>query len=349
MCTGGPQRIPVEILFNPNWWFSNYGISFDRPFYFDRDRRIENDVAMRRVLHERFGVGEPNPQPRPMIGSRHIAGGFVVPALLGCEVRFTENQAAWVLPANLSREQILALRAPEIETTWPMSELLAQMEALEREFAHVVGDLNAGGVLNVGLDLRGNQLFIDLLEDPELTTHLFDVIAETIARVAECVRARTGACAVSCNRNIVHADEATFVHANCSVPMISPALFERTLLACERRLAERLRPYGIHHCGENLHRFAALYAQTGASFYDVGWGSDVARCSELLPEAFLSLRLSPLRVLQCTVDEVRRDTEKLLKAAGRTSNVAVCCINMDHGTPDDNVRAIFETAEQVGG
>jgi uroporphyrinogen-III decarboxylase len=344
MCTGGPQQIPVEIVFNPNWWYSNYGISFDRPFYFDRDSRIANDVKMRKILYERFGVGEPDPQPRPVIGSRHVAGGFVVPALLGAEVRFADNQAPWVVAGNLSREQILTLEVPEIERTWPMSELLAQMEALEREFGHLVGDLNAGGVLNVGLDLRGNQLFLDLLEDPELTTHLFEVIAETIARVAEGVKARSGTCSVSCNRNIVHSDEATFVHANCSAPMISPALFEKTLLPYERRLAERLRPYGIHHCGENLHKFAALYAQTGACFYDVGWGSDVARCAELLPEAFLSLRLSSVRVLQGTAQEVRRDTEKLLTGAGRTANVAICCVNMDYGTPDENVRAIFEAA-----
>jgi len=344
MCTGGPQKIPVEIVFNPNWWFTHYGISFDRPFYFDRERRIRNDVKMRKILRERFGVGEADPQPRPVIGSRHVAGGFVVPALLGAEVRFADNQAPWVVAANLSREQVLALKVPDIESTWPMKELLADMEALEREWGRVVGDLNAGGILNVGLDLRGHQLFLDLLEDPELTAHLFDVIVETIARVAECVRARTGTCAVSCNRNIVHADEATFVHANCSVPMISPGLFERTLLPYERRLAERLRPYGIHHCGGNLHKFAALYAQTGASFYDVGWGSGVARCAELLPDAFLSLRLSPVRVLQCAPDQVRRDAEELLAAAGRRENVALCCINMDYGTPDENVLAIFEAA-----
>jgi len=343
MCTGGPQKIPVEIVFNPNWWFSHYEISFDRPFYFEPHRRIAHDVKMRQVLHERFGVGEPNPRPRPVVGSRHVAGGFVVPALLGAEVRFADNQAPWVQPANRSREEILALRVPEIETTWPMSALLAQMEALEREFGYVVGDLNTGGVLNVGLDLRGHQLFIDLLEDPELTTHLFDVIVETIARVAECVRARSGTCSVSVNRNIVHADEATFVHANCSVPMISPALFEKTLLPYERRLAARLRPYGIHHCGGNLHKFAVLYARTGASFYDVGWGSDVARCAAALPDAFLSLRLSPVRMLQCTAEEVRCDTEKLLTAVGRTERVGVCSINMDYGTPDENVLAVFDT------
>ncbi|MEK7751042.1 MAG: hypothetical protein AAB654_03930, partial [Acidobacteriota bacterium] len=155
--------IPVEFIFNPNWWFRNYGISFDRPFYFDPRARIDNDVRMRRALHERFGLGQPDPQPRPIAGSRHVAGGFVIPALLSVEIRFAANQAPWNLPANLDRDQILALRVPELETTWPMSEWIAQMDALEKEFGYVVGDFNTGGVINTALELRGQQLFLDML------------------------------------------------------------------------------------------------------------------------------------------------------------------------------------------
>ena len=198
--------IPVEFIFNPNWWFRNYGISFDRPFYFDPRARIDNDVRMRRALHERFGLGEPDPQPRPIAGSRHVAGGFVIPALLGVEILFADNQAPWNLPANLSRDQILALRVPELETTWPMSEWIAQMDALEKEFGYVVGDFNTGGVINTALELRGQQLFLDMLEDTELTAHVFRVVAETTARVAAYVKGRTGTCSVAVNRSIVNVD-----------------------------------------------------------------------------------------------------------------------------------------------
>jgi hypothetical protein len=41
------SSIPVEAIFNPNWWFRNYDISFDESFYLDRDKRVANDVAMR--------------------------------------------------------------------------------------------------------------------------------------------------------------------------------------------------------------------------------------------------------------------------------------------------------------
>jgi hypothetical protein len=334
--------IPVELIFNPNWWFRNYGISFDRPFYFDPKTRIDNDVLMRRVLYERFGIGAADPQPRPVIGSEFVAGGFVIPALLGVEIRFSDNQAPWNIPADLTREQILALRVPDIESTWPMKEWIAQMDALEKEFGYVCGDFNTGGVINTALELRGQQLFLDMLEDPELTAHLFSVVTQTTARVAEYVRRRTGSCSVAVNRSIVNVDRRTFLASNCSTQMIAPALYGSALAEWDRRLAERLRPFGIHHCGNNLERYAEHYRTTGAVFYDVGWGSKPGRCAELLPDAFLNLRLSPVRMLQCGAAEIRRDVESLLSAAGRTQNVGVCVINMDYGTPDENVATVFD-------
>lgn len=339
------SRIPVEVVFAPNWWFRNYGISFDEGFYFGRDQRIDNDVRMRRALHERFGIGAADPAPRPVVASEHVAGGFVVPALLGVEIRFSPDQAPWPVPRDLARDAIFALRVPDIESTWPMSRLIEDMDWIEREFGCVVGDFNTDGVLNTALQLRGQQFFIDLREDLEQVAHLCTVIAETQARVAGYVRRRTGTCSVAVNRSILHVDRTLYLHANCAAQMVSPGVFRSSLLEYERRLGGRLRPYGIHHCGKNLHRFAELYAETGATFYDVGWGSDVARCAAALPGAFLNLRLNPVRMLQCPAAEIRRDIAGLLGAAGRSSNVGLCSMNLDHGTPDENVLALLAAGE----
>jgi hypothetical protein len=340
-----PQRIPVEFVFNPNWWFRNYGISFERDFYLDPKQRIANDLLMRRALHERFGLGEPDPQPRPVIGSMHVAGGFVVPALLGVEIRLAPNEAPWQVASNLSREKVLALKVPDLESTWPMNDLIRQMDSLEHEFGHVVGDLNTDGVINTALQVRGQQLLVDLLEDVELVEHLFAIVAETQARVVECLRRRTGTCSVAVNRSILNVDPALYIHPNCSVQMISPALFQQRLLPYELLLARRLQPYGIHHCGNNTHLFAHLYAQTGVRFLDVGWGSDVSRVKAALPQTFLNLRLSPMRMLNQPPSSIREDVARLLAAVGDTTNVGLCCINMDYGTPDENVRAVIEAAQ----
>ncbi|MBI4875894.1 MAG: hypothetical protein HY822_14760 [Acidobacteria bacterium] len=337
-------EIPVNFVFAPAWWHRHYGIGFRREFYLDPRRRIRDDVRMRQALYERFGFGAPDPRPRGIIGSRHIAGGFVVPALLGVPIRFSDDQAAFPAPLNLDRGAALELRAPDLASTWPMSELIPQMDALEREFGALAGDLNPGGLLNTCLELRGQNFFTDLVEDPELTDHLLSVVAETQKRVCQLVRSRTGTCAVSTNRSVLSSDPALTLTSNCSAHMISPALYERRILPFERRLAESLRPFGIHHCGNNLHKYAPVYAGLGARFFDVGWGSDVAQCSRELPGAFLNLRLNPVRMLECDEQAVYRDALDLLRACGRRTNAGLCSINLDAGTPDASIHAALAAA-----
>jgi uroporphyrinogen-III decarboxylase len=333
-------RIPREVIFNPHWWNRNYGISFDESFYFDFDARIRNDALMRRALYERFGLGDPDGEPRPIVGSEHVAGGFVVPAMFGCEVRFAADQAPWPVPRNLSVEEVLALEAPDWRSRWPMNRLIADMDRLEREYGYVRGDFDLDGVLNTALQIRGQDLFLDFFDAPEAARHLLSLITATQIELARYMLARTGSCAVSCNRTIIHVDRGIFLHGNCSVQMVSPRVYDEFLLPCERQLAEALAPYGIHHCGANLHLFAGSYGTLPVRFVDVGWGSDVARCRAALPDAFLNLRLSPMRMLRVSSEEIRRDVERLLRGAGE--NAGVCCINMDHGTPDENVRAMLD-------
>jgi hypothetical protein len=50
-------------------------------------------------------------------------------------------------------------------------------------------------------------------------------------------------------------------------------------------------------------------------------------------------------MLQCPAGEIRRDVESLLTAAGRTAKVGLCAINLDYGTPDENVLTVLDAAK----
>ncbi len=343
------QFIPIELVFNPNWWYQTAGISFDEPFYFDPQTRIENDVIMRRVLYERFGelgMGEADPQPRPIIGSQHVAGGFIIPALLGAEIRFEKDAAPQPMPVHMRIEQIEALEKPDFRTTWPMNEFIDQMDALEAAYGTVVGGMNTDGLLNAAYHFYGQDLFLDFYEAPQRVSRFLDMIGELIVDVALYMRERTGEVSISVNRMVERVDPRLFFHANCSVQMISPNSYREMQLPTEQRMAERIRPYGIHHCGNNLHKIAPVYADLPLSMVDVGWGSDVAKVREALPEVFLNLRLNPVRMLTATAQEIAADAEGLLSAAGSLENAGVCCINMDYGTPDENIFAMYEVVQR---
>ncbi len=341
--------LPLELVFNPNWWYQTAGISFDECFYLDPETRVRNDVTMRRVLWQRYGdlgLGEADPQPQPVIGSLHVAGGFVIPALLGAQIRFAPDAAPQPLPRRLTADEIDALEKPDFRTLWPMNALFAQMDALEAEYGYLVGDLNTDGLLNAAYHFYGEDLFADFYLAPKRVTRLLSLIGELIVDVALTIRSRTGTCSVSVNRMVERVDPAMFFHANCSVQMISPASYRDLHLPVEQVMARRIQPFGIHHCGSNLHKVAAAYAELQPAMVDVGWGSDVAAVAAALPETFLNLRLSPVRMLHNTPQEVAADAEYLLQAAGDLTRAGLCCINMDFGTPDDNIWAMAEVVER---
>ena len=340
------ELLPVEVVFHPHWWHRQYGLDFSEAFFHSPEVRVESEKRIRQILYERFGdlgLGEKDAQPRPVIGPVHNALGYVVPALLGCRVEFFPDASPQVITANMSDEQILALEVPDIEQTSPMRESIALMDALEAQFGYLEGDVGWDGVQNTALYLRGNQLFLDYYENPSLARRLLDVAARTTLEVACYVRGRTGTTSITVNRTVARVDPRINLHSNCSVTMISNEIYEEYLLSYDNYLAERLQPYGIHHCGGNMEHVRQGFARVeGCEFFDVGWGSDVALCRQALPDAWFNLRLGPAKLARCTPDEVIADVLHLLHQAGTPEKVSVCCINIDDGTPDENVRAIFE-------
>ena len=346
-----PERdfIPIELVFNPNWWYQTAAISFDESFYMEPIRRIKHDQTMRRILYQRFGeigLGEPDPQPRPVIGSLYVAGGFVIPALLGSEIIFQPDAAPQPKPQNMTDHQIDSLEKPDFHNQWPLKVLIDQMDVLEAEYGYLVGDLNTDGLLNAAYHLYGQQLFVDFYTEPQRVKTLLDMIGQLIVDIAEYIRSRTGSASISVNRMAARFDPRLFLHANCSVQMISPDSYSKVHLPVEQKMAARIQPFGIHHCGDNLHKMASFYAELPLVFVDVGWGSDMELCRKALPDAFLNLRLNPVRMLTCSPEEIAADTDQLLKSAAPLENVGVCCINMDYGTPDENIFAMAEVVER---
>jgi len=346
--------LPVDVVFHPNWWHKHYDLTFDWDFYYNPERRVWQEQRMRQLLYDRFGdlgLGQKGAPRRPIVGPILMGSGYIVQEILGCEINYQEDGNPWVLPRNLTEAETLALSVPEdIENTPSMKNLLGLMDSLEAEFGYLQGDVPLHSIVNVAIDLRGQEYFIDLLQKPELAAHLHQVIAQMIYEVGRRVKARTGHVAISINRTIASFNPSIFTIPNCSLQMISPQMYEAQLLEYDGWLGQQLPPLGFHHCGTNAHLFASLYAQAGAVYLDVGYGSDIAACRAALPKAWLSLRMNPVKMLTATAAEAEAEVDMLLHAHGEPwDKVAVCCINMDYGTSDEAVRAMFQTVAHYRG
>ena len=71
----------TDVVFHPNWWYKNYGLTFDRSFFYDPTRRVNQERQMRALLYERFGdlgLGCQNAPRRPIIGPVILGSGYFI-------------------------------------------------------------------------------------------------------------------------------------------------------------------------------------------------------------------------------------------------------------------------------
>ncbi len=343
---------PAGITFHPKWWHTNYHTNFNRPFYHDPEFRIQQDMAMRRQLWERFGdlgIGEEHPQPEPIIGSKYTAMGWMVSAALGVKVRYLDDAPPWPVCAEWDDATCDTIQVPQIETAPFISDVLKQMDWLEREYGHVAGDINLQGVLNVAIETRGQMIFIDMIESPERAHRVFGVITDTIIACARAIREQSDSSSIGVTTMAMLYDQQSgydkgvTIIGNCTVDMISNEHYEEFILPYDTRIAGELRPFGVHHCGFNLDHVKKGYSKIpGLDFIEIGYGSGLKSCREVFKEKWINARYGPVKMRNSKPEEIDFDVAEI--CACRPDSMSVVAVD-DHVT-DEQVRAYFNAADK---
>lgn len=340
--------LPVDIVLGPSWWHRHEGITFDEDFFYHPARRVEVERRMEKVLFDRWGrhgLGADHDKDLPCVGAVHLAAGYLVSEMLGCRVTYADDEPPRVLPADV---ESLRISSDAAFSSSAFKRLEGLLDALKTKHGYLCGDINWGGVLNVALDLRGQRLFMDMMDRPDETARFMGDIFEVIHRFTDGIGRQTGTTSVSVNRIAAHFKKPLVLHSECSHTMISVADYERYLMPLDVRWCQQQRPYGIHYCGTDPHRFAESFAKLPhLDFLDVGWGGDIAKLREHLPDTFLSIRYSPVEIVKQSPHEIRATLRRLVEASGNPYLTGVCCINMDDAVSDAQVDAIFETVEEL--
>jgi hypothetical protein len=343
-----PPLLPVEIVLAPDWWHAHAGLDFDRDFFFHPHRRVEAERQMEQVAYERwgrFGQGEDRNKDLPLVGPVHLAAGYLVSEMLGCEVEYKADAPPQVHPRGQDRLVVDEEGAFKSTAFRRLESLIDQLSA---RHGYVAGDVGWAGILNLALDLRGQELLMDLADQPDRVAAFFGQISRVIERLVDFVESRTGSSSISVNRNVRHRPGAVFLHSECSHTMISVRHYEEFLLPLDAAWSRRHQPFGVHFCGPDPHRFAAAYAKLPRlDFLDVGWGGDLRALRHHLPNTFLNIRLSPVEIVSQSPEQVSATIRRLVADSEKPALTGVCCINMDRRVSDAQVSAIFETAGEL--
>jgi len=198
------------------------------------------------------------------------------------------------------------------------------------------------------LDVRGNEILTDMLLTPEEAIKYFRQIAAIEEKVAGYVYSHTKSTSISVNRTLRHLEKPVFLHCHCPHTMIDEATYEQTLLPFDIEWSKKNRPYGIHYCGRDPHRFASLYARIPhLDFLDLGWGGDVKYIREQLPDTFLNVRLDPVNIASKSLKEIEDTVIRLVEQSNNPALTGVCCINMDDKVSDEQISTIFSTVLEL--
>ena len=343
-----PVLLPVDIVFHSSWWNKHAGISFDKDFFYHPVRRVEDERRMEKELYDRFGefgLGADKEKNLPQIGAVHLAAGYLLSEMLGCEIEYAENAPPQVICAhrkdfNISEEKAFQSAA--------FKKLLTLIEVLKTKYGFVCGDVNWGGVLNVAIDMKGENVLIDMAMQPEECKEYFREIGRIIERFFSFIHSQTGTNSISVNRTVRHVKRPVFLHSECTHTMISEEDYREFLMPIDAEWSQKYRPYGIHYCGKDAHRHATAYSELPyVDFFDLGWGGDIAAMRKHLPDALLNLRLDPVTLNSYSHEELEELIRKGVSLSKNLYLTGVCCINMDAETDEEKVRTIFRTVESL--
>ena len=344
---GKREHIPLQTGFYPDWFHKNYGISFNKKYYFDPETRIEARMAMDKALFDRFGdvgLGDANPKPKPII----TAGMITLPAVFGCEVVYEDEALPWAMPMNLSEDQVMKLEVPDIMSKWPMTEWVKQIDYLKGKYGKVIGDINTTGVQNIALKIRGDQLYIDYFENPDLVHHLLRISTAAMKQLFEFNYKATGTASVDVTPMC---DPSLACLPNCTVEQISNNTYEQFLLAYDNELADAFQSKGlaIHHCGSVTEVLNGYAKVRHLKFVEIGFGSDVKKCRKVLgPDVAVNARISPVLMKNGTPEEVAAEVRSLIEQGAPLHNYSIDTVGLTYGTPDENVKTARRTAAEYG-
>ena len=348
------NKIPYDITFHPSWWHKNAGIDFSQPFFDDYKYRMECDVRMRRALYDHFGaygIGEKNPQPRPLMGTDLLAAGYLYSELMGCKIVYQPDNSPQVVCRNLEAEDLEEVQVPNLDhdPVWARTE--KQIDGLLADYGRVETYINLQGIQNIALDLMGQELYMAYYTDPDEVTVLLKKITDMSIEIGKRFYALSNDISGGVTGIVRQVMPENYLTSNCSVEMVSNACYEEFLLPHDLRLATAFPCFGIHHCGKSMEHVCEGYSKVkNLTFAEVGAGSNIPYVREHLPGIWLNLRYSAVNIQKETPEQIHENVVRMLREGkADQGKISISCVGMDVNTPEESILAFLDACKAANG
>jgi len=338
LADGTEPFIRPEAGFNPSWFHKFCDVDFSQGWHQDPDYRLESHERMSEEVRRRFpgrnigGADEDKP-PDILTG---VYGTAVVPALFGQSIKYFPDK--WPAPYSekLTDKQADELSPPELENNEFFQSVLNQLDRVQELTGTPRGYLNWQGVLNTAFRIRGEKIFMDILDVPKRAHHIFECVTQTMIEGIKMLHQRQKKAGV---------DEKFATISNCVVNMISSEQYREHLLPYDMKIREQFEKFGIHNCAWVVDPYMEAYATVPRLGYiDMGITSDFKKAKELFPETRRNILYTSMDLANKSEQQIRSDFEKIANELA-PCDVGLPDIEMD--LPDERVLFAMEICEEL--
>jgi uroporphyrinogen-III decarboxylase len=343
-CTGNESSFRVALGFTPKWYKDRLGINFSEKWHEDPLYRYETLVLMKKYLSPLFPSIE-NFRPRyegdvdyDCATLNGVYGSLVMSGVYGQKIHFFEDNWPSVDTSKpFTKEELSNMPPFDPETNPFFRKLSDQMDRIEKTWGKVSGYLAYyQGVLNNAMRLRGQDIFMDMAEDPDFVKWLLNHIFETTLAVTKLIQQR-------------QRDSGFFIDqfscSNCVVNMISPDMYEEFVLPFDMKFAAEFKRFGIHTCNWNATPYLESMRKIDKMGYlDMGMDSDMRKARSLFPDARRGVLYSPVKIGNLPLDEIRRDFEKIHEELGPCD---IILADIESTVANEKVQAVVDMADAI--
>ena len=328
-----------EIGFTPKWFHTALGIDFGEKWHIDPAYRRESLIAMRGELKRRFpgtkigGIHRPDSPLDLLTG---VFGGSFIAAIYGVPIIYATDNWPNCAHKYITDDELHTIEPPDLDSNEFFQGFMEQVDWIAQSEGRVEGFINPQGILNNAQRIRGEMIFMDMMEDPEGVRRLFDAVCTTMTDVVHRLHARQKQSGY---------DPGFFTVSNCLVNMVSAKHYEELLLPYELRLQKEFGVLGIHNCAWNASPYLDAYAQVpDVAYLDMGHDSDMEKARELFPDTRRAIMYTPMDAVNKSEEEIRADFENI---AEKYAPCDMVLADIEEGTPDERVMFLVHLCDEL--
>ena len=338
---GTESDMRVSLGFVPAWFYQRCGVDFTERWHQDPFYRYDSLVKMKKELCKAFPSisywSEDYKDDLATISGCY--GAYVIPKVFGFTLLYEKDRWPEI---DKSKEKLSVKEVEELNTDNILSssfteEIFHQMDIIEAEWGKIHGYLNWQGVLNNAFHLRGENIFTDFYDKPDLVHHFLSVITDVIIRLTQKVQKRQRKSGFYVNH---------FCVSNCTVNMVSPQIYREFLLPYDKKIAESgFERFGMHTCNWNVTPYLEEIKKIPkVGYLDMGIMSDMKKVKKMFPEARRAVMYSPVRLQEASLNEIKKDMEKIYN---ELSPCDIVMADIQATTSDERVNELLQICRDL--